>query len=366
MSSPGAGSGTPDPVAQIDTLIRDPKVLVTIRNMVSIDWRLRRLGQAVFTVWAVLTLTFVLVRLMPGNPMGAMLRSLEQQGVDPARARRLVNLQLSIDPDKPLIPAYVDYMINMVQGELGRSTFYQEPVIDVIARAAPWTLFVLSWGVFISFFIGMAIGALMAYWEGGKMDIGLTSWAVVMGSIPYYVLAILMLIFMAYRWGWFPTSGRYPVGTTPGLNADFIFGIGHHAALPVLSYLAASGIASLGMRGNSIRVLGEDYLRVARLRGLSDMTISTQYVARNAVLPLYTTFLVSIGEMFGGSIILEQVFQYRGLGWYMLRAVQNRDYPLMMGLFMVITFAVVIALVVADLTYGYVDPRARGQENESF
>ncbi|SFL44302.1 peptide/nickel transport system permease protein [Halogranum rubrum] len=334
--------------------------------MATIDWRIRRLAQTVFTVWAVTTLSFVLVRLMPGNPMGAMVRQLEQQGVDPVRARQLVELRLTIDPNEPIPIAYVDYIVNVLSGNLGQSVYYAEPVTQILAQAMPWTLFVLSWSLFISFFIGIVAGALMAYWEGGKFDVGLTSWAILMGSIPYYVLAFLLLIFLAYRLNWFPTSGRAPTGVPAGFNWPFIKGIVHHATLPVLSMLVASGVASLGMRGNSIRVLGSDYLRVARLRGLSDTTISTQYIARNAVLPMYTSFLISIGEMFGGSVVLEQVFQYRGLGYYLLAATYQRDYPLMMGGFVLITVAVVLALLIADLTYGLVDPRAGGQNSDSY
>lgn len=334
--------------------------------MVDMDWRLRRVAQTVFTAWAVITLSFVIVRLMPGNPMGAMIRQMERQGVDSARARELVELRLSLDPDKPIPAAYVEYMANMLQGDLGTSTHYQEPVVDILAQALPWTLFVLSWATFISFFVGITLGALMAYWEGGRLDIAMTSWAVITASTPYYVLAILLLIFFSYRWGIFPTNGRQPTGVESGLSVEYISGVIHHAALPVLSMIVASGVASLGMRGNSIRVLGEDYLRVARLRGLSDLTISTQYVARNAVLPMYTAFLINIGSMFGGSVVLEQVFKYEGIGWYLLSAVYQRDYPLMMGGFIVITLAVVTALLLADLTYGYVDPRARGQNNDSF
>mgnify|MGYP000041247002 CR=1 FL=1 len=334
--------------------------------MASIDWRIRRLGQTVFTVWAVITLTFALVRLMPGSIMGTMISQLAQLGYAPSQIRALIQERITIDPNAPIHEAYIDYSINTLQGDLGTSIYYAEPVTDVLAQALPWTLFVLSWAVFGSFFIGIVVGALMAYWEGGKLDVGLTSFAVTVGSIPYYVLAILLLIFLAYRLRWFPTSGRQPSGVDPGFTLAYISGIIKHAALPVISMLVASGVASLGMRGNSIRVLGADYLRVARLRGLSDITISTQYVTRNAVLPMYTTFLISIGEMFGGSVVLEQVFQYRGLGYYLFSALNQRDYPLMMGGFMIITIAIVVALLIADLTYGLVDPRARGQNSESY
>ena len=334
--------------------------------MVSIGWRARRLGQSIFTVWAVTTLSFVLVRLMPGNPMGAMITQLEQRGVNPARAQQLVQLRLSVDPSKPIPIAYVEYLGHMLQGQLGVSAYYQLPVAKVLANGIPWTLFVLSWSVFISFFIGIAVGALMAYWEGGKLDIGLTSWAILMGSVPFYVLAILLLIFFAYRWHIFPVGGRAPTGVTAGFNLPYIIGIVRHATLPILSMLVASGVASLGMRGNSIRVLGSDYLRVARLRGLSDITISTQYVARNAVLPMYTSLLISIGEMFGGSAVLEHVFQYQGIGYFMLSATYQRDYPLMMGGFVLLTVAIVLALLFADLTYSLIDPRAGSQSSEAY
>lgn len=319
-----------------------------------------------FTVWAVVTLSFVLVRMMPGNPMSAMIVQLERQGMSPIRARELVERRLNVNPEQPIPIAYVEYVLGTFQGDLGHSVYYNQPVMDVLAGALPWTLFVMSWATFISFFIGISLGALMAYWEGGKFDIALTSYAMLMGSIPFYVLAILLLVVLAYRQGIFPTGGRFPTGVPQGFNWPFIKGVVYHAALPVAAMLVASGAASLSMRGNSIRVLGEDYLRVARLRGLSDSTIAVQYVARNAVLPLYTGLMISIGSMLGGSIILEQVFAYRGVGWYMLSAVNQRDYALMMGGFTIITIAVVVALFIADMTYSLIDPRAGGGSNAEY
>lgn len=120
------------------------------------------------------------------------------------------------------------------------------------------------------------------------------------------------------------------------------------------------------MRGNSVRVMGEDYVRVAELRGLKSRWIALSYVARNAILPMYTNFLISIGFMFGGAIILEEIFGYYGVGYYMIRSINARDYPLMMGCFLVITIAVVIAIYIGDLTYGKLDPRAGGDTNESY
>lgn len=334
--------------------------------MANLDWRVRRIGQAVFTVWAVITLTFIFIRVMPGNPLGALRLQLIQQGMDPAQVNALIEERLAVDPNKPIPLAYVEYMAGFVQGELGQSTLYGRPVIDVLAEAIPWTVFVLGWAVVISYSMAIIIGATMGYFEGGKFDVFMSGLAVVLGSIPFYVFAILLLIYLSYRGGWFPTGGRYATGTSPGLNLPFIIGVLHHAALPILSYVVISGLRALGMRGNSIRVLGSDYLRVARLRGLPNLTITTQYVGRNAMLPLYTSFLISVGRMFGGSAVLEEVFTYRGLGYYMLQALRQRDYALLMGAFSLITIAVVIALVIADLTYPLVDPRAGGGSDESY
>ncbi|MFC4986442.1 ABC transporter permease [Saliphagus infecundisoli] len=330
------------------------------------NWKIRRLGQAVFTVWAVVTISFAMVRLMPGNPVDYFITIVGPDLADPSQAYELAELYLNINPEEPLPVAYVDYMTSTLQGDLGQSMIYNEPVTEVLAGAIPWTLFVMSWAIFLSFAVGISLGAIMAYWEGSKVDVGLTAYATILTSIPFYVLALVMLIYLSYRWSVFPVGGRAAAELEPGFHWVYIKSVVHHAILPVLSMFVASGAASLSMRGNSIRVLGEDYLRVARLCGLSDTTIAVQYVGRNAILPMYTGLMISIGSMFGGAVVLEQIFQYRGMGWYLLNAVNQRDYPLMMGAFMMITIAVVIALLIADLTYGRIDPRAGTEDREAF
>jgi len=325
-------------------------------------WTVQRLLQGIVTIWAVMTVSFALVRLLPGNPVDFLIVDLVQQGVEPAEAAQRAQNMLNIDPTKPLHIAYFEYMFDVLQGNLGQSTWYSEPVTAVIGRALPWTILVMSYGVLLSFLLGIVGGAFMAYFEGQKLDLALTSYATFMISVPYYVLAIILLVFLGYRFGLFPASGRVPTGVTPGVNLPYIAGVLHHAALPILSQVVITGGIALQMRGNSIRVLGEDYLRVARLRGLSDYLIATRYVGRNAVLPIYTGLMISIGAMFGGAVVLETIFKYRGMGYYLVRAVQTRDFPLMMGAFTVIAVAVVIALLVADITYGRLDPRAgRGE-----
>ncbi|WP_459194290.1 ABC transporter permease [Halosimplex sp. J119] len=330
------------------------------------NWKIRRIGQAVFTVLAVLTLSFVMVRMMPGNPVDAFVARVGPQLENPQEAYERAEMYMNINPQEPMHIAYVNYMVDMVQGDMGRSMTQNAPVAAIMAEAIPWTLFVMSWAVFLGFTVGIALGALMAYWEGSKFDSALTGYATTITSIPFYVLALFLLMTLGYKLGWFPTSGRRPEGVAVGFNLPFMMGIIYHATLPVLSMFVASGAASLTMRGNSVRVLGEDYLRVARLRGLSDRTIAIRYVARNAILPMYTGLMIAIGTMFGGAVVLEEIFSYRGMGYYMIQAVRARDYPLMMGTFTVITIAVVIALLIADLTYGKIDPRAGGENREAF
>ncbi|MFC7141507.1 ABC transporter permease [Halosimplex aquaticum] len=329
-------------------------------------WITQRILQALITVWAVVSLSFVLVRVMPGGPANTLRVQLQREGLSDRQIARRVEQFLNTQPDRPIYVDYFHYMGNTLTGDLGESMWNNQPVAEIIAQTAPWTIFVLSWATFIGFFVGIVLGALMAYYEGGKLDVGLTSYAMIAGSVPYYIFAIYLILFLAVRWGWFPYTGRQYSGVDPGFHWEFMKGVIHHAALPTLSLVLSGSLASLSMRGNSIRVLGEDYLRVARLRGLSDATIAVQYVARNAVLPLYTGFVISLGSMVGGSVILETLFTYRGMGLTMVNSIDRRDIPTMMGVFMIITICVVVALLVADLTYSKLDPRTGGEQREAF
>jgi len=323
----------------------------------------KRLFQSAFTIWAVITITFVLIRQMPGGPLGYLRAQLVRSGVDPSSVNNLGEFYFTTDFDRPLHIQYIEYVTGIVQGNLGRSILLKEPVADVLFGALPWTLFVMSFSILLSYIIGMVVGALMAYLEGSKLDYGGTVIGIFFNSIPYYVFALALLFVFAFQWGWFPTGGRYSLGVEPGYSIGFIHNAFHHAALPIFSFVfTAWGGVALTMRGNAISVLGSDYLRVARLRGLSSRRIASRYVLRNAVLPMYTNLLLSIGFMFGGSVILEQIFSYLGVGFYMFRAIESNDFPLLMGGFLIISVTVVIAVFIADMTYSILDPRAASNE----
>ncbi|MFB6134775.1 MAG: ABC transporter permease [Halanaeroarchaeum sp.] len=325
---------------------------------------LERTLQALVTVYAVVTLTFVMIRYLPGGPMDFLMSQLIQRArggggstIDMEAIRHRVEVYTNVQPDQPMWVQYVDYLNSLAHLDLGRSIWYDAPVSSILAGAIPWTVFVLSIALAINFTLGIGLGALMAYFEGGTFDSGGTLFAILSTSVPYYIVAILMVYFLGYQWELFPTGGRMPSDATVGFNVEFVVGIFYHAALPVISLVTGFAGLALSMRANSISVLGEDYIRVARLRGISSRRIAFRHVIRNAILPIWTQLLISIGFLFGGSVILEQIFKYHGVGYYMFKAIQSRDYPLMMGGFLVITIAVVISVYVADLSYGKIDPR---------
>jgi len=336
------------------------------------NYYVERVGQSVLTVLTVISLSFVLIRLMPGGPAEFLRSQLirQQQGsASETQLNQLVNIYIGIDPSKSIFEQYVDYMTGILTGDFGRSFLFGEPVTATLGEALPWTVFLFSIGLTLTFASGIALGAIMAYAEGSRFDVSMSSVATFLNSIPFYVVAIILVYFLGYIAGVFPTGGKYNYDTvSPGLSIAFFSSVAYHAILPIFSLVITGfGGWALSMRGNSIQVLGEDYLRVARLRGLPSRRIALRYVGRNALLPLYTGILLSIGFILGGSVILEQIFQYQGVGYYLFQAIEGRDYPLLMGGFIMLTTATVIGILIADLTYGLIDPRASsGDSRESY
>lgn len=337
------------------------------------NWIVKRAIRSVFTVVIVVNLSFVMIQQLPGGPMDYLISQLqagEGSNMDPQQVEAIAESYLNVNPNEPFLVQYQDYMTSLLlEGDLGTSTWYNDPVAEILGNALPWTLFLFVTATILTFLIGIVLGAYMAYIEGSNADSGLSIFSVVTNSVPYYIVAIMFVYIIALQWGMFPSSGRMNPQTTPGFNYPFIAGVFNHAFLPILS-LIVTGVGgwALAMRANSIRILGEDYLRVARLRGISSRRIITRYVGRNAILPLYTTFMINLGYVLGGSVVLEQIFAYRGVGYYLFEGVVSRDYPLMMGGFLLITIAVIVGVFISELTYGLLDPRAEegGEGNETY
>ncbi|MFB6201694.1 MAG: ABC transporter permease [Halorhabdus sp.] len=326
----------------------------------------RRAGQAFVTIVSVIVGTFILVRSMPGGPVDYLRAQIMQsRGQSQISIRELNNLAadyMNLHPDKPIWEQLWLYVTSILQGDFGNSLWYDATVSEIILRAAPWTLFLLTTAIVLTFAIGILLGAVMAYKEGSLFDASGTTVSMLFNSIPYFIAALLFVYVLALQLSWFPASGNYASGLDPGFSVDFLVSVLYHAILPIASLVVTGfGGIALGMRGNAVKEIGEEYIRVAHLRGVPGRRIAVRYVGRNAVLPLYTQFLISIGFMFGGSVVLEQIFAYPGLGLYLFEAINSRDYPLMMGIFIVITVFVVSAVLFADLTYGKIDPRVSGE-----
>lgn len=326
----------------------------------------KRTFQGIVTIFSVFTLSFGLIRLMPGGPVEALRAQLIQSNPSASseQINNLVEVYTRVHPQESILQQYIDYIVAAFSGDFGQSVYFNRPVTDIILSALPWTLFVMGIATILTFAIAIVLGAILAYKEGTTFDSSVSVLSIVISSVPYYVAALFFVWILSYEMNLFPTGGHYDSATLEaGLNIPFIVSALHHAALPAASFvLTVAGIQAIIMRGNCIQIMGKDYLRVAELRGLDDRILALRYVGRNAVLPMYTEFMITFGSMLGGSIILEEIFAYPGIGYYMLQAIDARDYPLMMGVFLTITLAVVIAVFIADMTYGWVDPRVRGSD----
>ena len=329
------------------------------------DWRVRRVLRALFTIYLVCTLTFFIVRLMPANPIEVFIhQQISEYGIPYDEARNLAAALFSVDLDRPLPLQYLGYLAELARGNLGTSLLSRgTPVLTLIGRFLPWTLFSVGTGLLLSFSLGILLGMVMAYRREGILDHLLTAVGSFFQSVPNYLVAIVIVVFFGVQLGWLPITemrGAYSPGMQPGLNLAFVKDALYHAALPILTYvLTTIGAWMLLMKSSTLSTLEEDYVTVARARGLRDGRIMRSYVGRNAVLPLFTQMAISAGFVVGGSVVIEKIFVYQGIGFILLDAINRRDYPVMQGIFLIITFAVVAANLLADLLYSRLDPRIR-------
>jgi peptide/nickel transport system permease protein len=324
-----------------------------------------RIVKAFLTIFVVASGTFFLVRLLPGNPVDVYINAqIAQYGLSYDEAASQAAGLFSFNPNEPMILQYADYLAGLVRGDLGDSLLSPgTSVLTLIGSYLPWTLFSVGIGLIISFVVGIALGMLMAYRRGGAIDHILTTLASLTHSIPNYLLSMLIVVFFGVQIALLPITqmrGAYSPGVTPNFSLDFLSDVMFHASLPITAYvLTTVGSWMLVMKSSTVETLGEDYVQVARARGLKDSRIQTAYVGRNAVLPLFSQLAIALGFVVGGSILVEQVFQYQGIGFLLFEAVKRRDYPILQGILLVITIAVIVANLLADLLYSRLDPRIR-------
>jgi peptide/nickel transport system permease protein len=324
-------------------------------------YALRRLGFFVLTLWVALTLNFLLPRLMPGNPALAMMAKFHDLGSTPQTLHTL-EILFGVNNQQSLLSQYGAYLGHLLTGNLGISlSEYPTPVTTVIGSAIWWTLGLVGITTILAFILGTVLGIVSGWRRGSRLDSIVPPTFVITSAIPYFWVAMVLVLVFGLTLHWFPAQGGYYVTTdTPGLNWTFFQDVINHAFLPALSLLITTiGTWILTMRNTMITTLAEDYVRMARAKGLPGRRIMFDYAARNAILPNLTGFAMSLGFVVSGAILIEYVFNYPGVGYMLLQAVSGEDYPLMQGLFLLITVAVLFAILVADLLTALLDPRTR-------
>jgi peptide/nickel transport system permease protein len=320
---------------------------------------LRRLGFFALTLWAALTLNFFLPRLMPGNPAEAMMAKF--RGPVSPQALKALEIAFGVNTKQSLPSQYLGYLGDVATGKFGTSLyFYPESVGRVILDAIPWTLGLVGVTTILAFVLGTGIGIVSAWRRGSRLDGIVPPVFVITTAIPYFWVGLMLILIFSVRLQWLPASNGFDITLAPSLNPAFIGNVLEHAVLPALALLITTiGTWILTMRNTMITTLAEDYVRMAKAKGLPGRRVMFDYAARNAILPNLTGFAMSLGFVVGGAILVEYVFNYPGVGYMLLQAVNNEDYPLMQALFLLITVAVLAAILLADLVTALLDPRTR-------
>jgi peptide/nickel transport system permease protein len=321
---------------------------------------IQRVGFYLIALWASVTLNFLIPRLSPGSPVDALLARMHGR-VSPAAIHAL-EIQYGVTKE-PLFFQYLQYLNNLLHGNLGTSFANAEPVTAVIARDLPWTLVLVGLALIISFVVGTILGVAVAWWRGSTTDTVLMPAFTFISAIPYFWFALALVFVLGYTLNWLPSYGGYDIYSyTPSLDLGFLLSAARYAILPAFTIVVGS-IAGwmIGMRNTMITTLSEDYVLMAEAKGLTRWRVMMTYAARNAILPNITSFALSLGFVVSGALLTEVVFNYPGIGYALLLAVQDKDYPVIQGLFLIISIAVLAANFLADLVYVILDPRVRNE-----
>ena len=312
-----------------------------------------RLGHLLLVLWVVTTLTFVLFRLMPGDPT---LNFLSPSFSEETRAALLKGFGL----DRSLWAQYVIYMGNLLRGDLGMSFLQGKPVATLLADALPNTVILTVVSLCAAYAFGIVAGAFLAFRRGGAIEALAIPAALASRAAPEFWLGMLLLAALSFEAGLFPTGGALGPGQELGGLAARLASPDYwwHLALPALTLvLYLQGLPLLLMRATMLEVLNDEFITMARMKGLSRWTIVMRHAARNALLPVVTAFALGLGASIGGNVVVETVFAWPGIGRLLVQAVQSADYPLAQGAFILIAAVLVTMNSLADLAYSVLDPR---------
>jgi peptide/nickel transport system permease protein len=331
----------------------------------------RKVAQALATIVAIVLLNFVLFRMMPGSPERVLLRNPYLTAAKVAEVRHtwgldapLLPLTVSLDPPSLSINPrnqLTAFLGSTFTGDLGYSLkFRGQPVVEVIGSRFWPTILLIGLGEIIAIIIGLALGAYAGWRRGGILDRVGSGISLILYSMPYFVIGMPLIMIFAAELHWFPTSGMLTVGASSTAVLDRLIDFGRHLVLPLTTVsLGLIGGYSIIMRSSIIETRAEDYINTAKAKGLTDGRVLRAHAFPNAMLPMVTVIAINLGYVVAGAITAEIVFNWPGLGTLTVDALAARDYPVLQGIFLLLSITVVVANLIADLVYGYLDPRVR-------
>ncbi len=307
----------------------------------------------VFVLWAVATILFFMFRLMPGSPLAAFIDNTLTEEQQLALIRQF-------GLDQPLYLQYWKFLVNLLQGDLGQSFFFKKPVTEVVFSVLPNTILLTLTSLVIAYGFGIVAGAFLAWKRGSWIEgIGIPT-VLTSRAAPEFWIGMVLLAFFSFHLHWFPSGGANSTGSNWDSEWHRVFSLdfAHHLALPAITLaLYLQGLPLLLMRSNMLEVMQEEFVTMARMKGLGEWTIVMRHAARNALLPVVTAFALGIGFSVGGNVVVETVFSWPGIGRLLVNAVSSSDYPLAQGAFLVITAVLVTMNFIADMLYAVLDPR---------
>jgi len=327
---------------------------------ITLGYFLRRLGIFFLTIWIAATIIWIIPRIMPGDPVSAMVnRMVRNAGYVENSDKIIAGWKERFGLNDPLPVQYVRYLGNIIHLDFGYSlAYFPTPVNDIIGLALPWTLGLLLIATFITFLLGNFLGAIMV-WRGTPRLIKLIiPVGMIFTSLPSILAAIFLIYIFAFLLNWFPISQPYDLGMQPALTWEFIGSVIYHGTLPALSIVLVSfGYWTLGMRGMMITVEGEDYMHLARAKGLRPFYTLYRYMVRNAILPQITAFAITLGTLVSGQILVEYIFSYQGMGSIIYNAILTQDFPVIQGTSFLLIVMTSLAVFFIDMIYPLIDPR---------
>ena len=338
--------------------------LASARRRSMRNYVLRRLGLYLLTIWAAVTLAFLLFRIMPGDPISILLSQLSLlEGKRQVGAENIVMTYRALfGLDQPIHVQYVLFIRNIFSGfDFGPSfVAFPTKAQELIGRQLPWTVILFSTSMMLAWLIGTALGTLVGWMRRTRLASIASGLLTLLQITPVYLLAIALIIVLGYRLGWLPTGRPYDAHLQPAFTWEFLSSVVRHMILPMLSMVLVWGAAwGMGMRQLIISILGEDYLSYAKAKGLRPGVILKDYAFRNALLPQIAGLAIALGSTLNGAYIVEVIFGIPGLGELFVRAMAVRDYNVMQGVVVLSMVGVLTAGLIVDLSLPLLDPRIR-------